>query len=426
MEQICLDQKIKKILKEKKEYKENEIQIENLKVYQVLETFNSEEIQKISNVSILSKKRSKIIEMTIGEDLLFTLSDLGIGSIFDLKNPKNNLGFLNLRNDEIIRSIHFNKLNLSLITVSVFKEDEFSTLHCRTTYVEFFKRKKSNQGNLIFESESLKWPGFVEFDDLNSKILTYCSQKLEYKIWNLKNYQCLYILNDAKIQEVKITLGIILLIFPQKSNRIKVKLIEIESGNEFWNRKIELKRNRGIEFIEQFNEKILIKQEREKLRILEIKTGKEKIIEKEIFPTPNAFIFLYYSQMILVFSSGKISLWSWNGKKIHNFGKVMNEDQKRNQLFISKNQEFLFCYVEDDLFQSGSLKMFDLNCFKSSTLTFDNSLSISCLIGNGIGNERKKIEISNPLEGISCIYYDQEKIRFLSGNSQGLVYLWDF
>ncbi|KAJ5074936.1 hypothetical protein M0811_07640 [Anaeramoeba ignava] len=124
--------------------------------------------------------------------------------------------------------IHFNKLNLSLITVSVLKK-------------------------IIFNTSFLKWPGFVEFDDLNSKILTYCSQKLEYKIWNLKNYQCLYILNDAKIQEVKSRLNYII-DFP-KNNRYKVKLIEIESGKcklkrkmeskillflllEFWNRKL--------------------------------------------------------------------------------------------------------------------------------------------------------------------------------------------
>lgn len=29
---------------------------------------------------------------------------------------------------------------------------------------------------LFFESESLKWPGFVEFDDVNGKIVTYSAE----------------------------------------------------------------------------------------------------------------------------------------------------------------------------------------------------------------------------------------------------------
>ena len=32
------------------------------------------------------------------------------------------------------------------------------------------------RGTPIFQSESLKWPGFVEFDDVNSKVLTYSAQ----------------------------------------------------------------------------------------------------------------------------------------------------------------------------------------------------------------------------------------------------------
>ena len=34
----------------------------------------------------------------------------------------------------------------------------------------------SDAGFSLFESESLKWPGFVEFDDVNGKVLTYSAQ----------------------------------------------------------------------------------------------------------------------------------------------------------------------------------------------------------------------------------------------------------
>lgn len=40
----------------------------------------------------------------------------------------------------------------------------------------YIKRGKPDEGFALFETESLKWPGFVEFDDVNEKVLTYSAQ----------------------------------------------------------------------------------------------------------------------------------------------------------------------------------------------------------------------------------------------------------
>ena len=114
--------------------------------------------------------------------------------------------FLNVSPDEVIRSLFYNKNNDSLITVSVYASDNFSSLKCRTTrieyefyhllakafflscsvfltdthtptpYIRYIRRGKPDAGFPLFESESLKWPGFVEFDDVNGKVLTYSAQ----------------------------------------------------------------------------------------------------------------------------------------------------------------------------------------------------------------------------------------------------------
>ena len=79
--------------------------------------------------------------------------------------------FLNVTPDEVVRSLFFNKKNDSLITVSVFRYDDFSSLKCRSTPIEYIRRGKPGAGFPLFESESLRWPGFVEFDDVNNKVL---------------------------------------------------------------------------------------------------------------------------------------------------------------------------------------------------------------------------------------------------------------
>lgn len=54
-----------------------------------------------------------------------------------LAETKQRICFLNVSPDELIRSLFYNKNNESLITVSVYASDNFSSLKCRTTRIEF-------------------------------------------------------------------------------------------------------------------------------------------------------------------------------------------------------------------------------------------------------------------------------------------------
>ncbi|MCI30684.1 hypothetical protein A2U01_0051895, partial [Trifolium medium] len=71
-------------------------------------------------------------------------------------------------------------------------------------HIEYIRRVQPDAGFALFESESLKWPGFVEFDDVNGKVLTYSAQDSIYKVFDLKNYTLLYSVADKNVQEIKI------------------------------------------------------------------------------------------------------------------------------------------------------------------------------------------------------------------------------
>lgn len=191
------------------------------------------------------RKRSKVIEIVAARGILFALTQSGVCAAFsrglragpcpisihgsmrvhiyiyiciyvntfpwfhlglDFWNAETNqrICFLNVSPDEVIRSLFYNKNNDSLITVSVYAADNFSSLKCRTTRIEwalslkynfasfsffflyfcndwvhfprYIRRGKPDAGFALFESESLKWPGFVEFDDVNGKVLTFSAQ----------------------------------------------------------------------------------------------------------------------------------------------------------------------------------------------------------------------------------------------------------
>ena len=50
-------------------------------------------------------------------------------------------------------------------------------LHLISMYsFRYIRRNRLDAGFPLFETESLKWPGFVEFDDVNGKVLTYSAE----------------------------------------------------------------------------------------------------------------------------------------------------------------------------------------------------------------------------------------------------------
>ena len=189
--------------------------------------------------------------------IIFALTAAGTCVAFkrSCKQQNHRLCFLNTSPFEVIRSLFYNKTNNSIITVSVYKGDNFSSLVCRSTSVEYIKRGEPSAGFQLFESESLKYPGFVEFDDVNGKVLTFSASEKVYKIWDLKNYQPLYSITDELVHEIKISPGIMLLIYQKSADggHVPLKIIDIENGSVLQSLKQPLHRTRKIDFIEQFN-----------------------------------------------------------------------------------------------------------------------------------------------------------------------------
>lgn len=64
--------------------------------------------------------------------------------------------------------------------------------------------------------------------------------------------------------------GIMLLIFTRAQGHIPLKILSIEDGTVLKDFNHLLHRNQKVDFIEQFNEKLLVKQENENLQILDV------------------------------------------------------------------------------------------------------------------------------------------------------------
>ena len=116
-----------------------------------------------------------------------------------------------------------------MIIVSVSQKDECNSLKCRAVAVGDLGLEKPPSRRL-FKEYVLRWPDFIEFDELNCKIITKHSQEEAYRVWSLNTYQLQFVLSDAQIAEFKICHGVMLLLYQITDNKVPMTLINVHTG----------------------------------------------------------------------------------------------------------------------------------------------------------------------------------------------------
>ncbi|KAJ6381590.1 hypothetical protein OIU77_030299 [Salix suchowensis] len=382
-------------------------------------------------------RNMRLMEEYDTHDLKGHCSVSGVCAAFS-RETNRRICFLNVSPDEVIRSLFYNKNNDSLITVSVYASDNFSSLKCRSTRIEYIRRGNPDAGFAIFESESLKWPGFVEFDDVNGKVLTYSAQDSIYKVFDLKNYTMLYSISDKDVQEIKISPGIMLLILNRSSGFVPLKILSIEDGTILKDFHHLLHRNKKVDFIEQFNEKLLVKQENENLQILDVRHAGIREVSRTEFMTPSAFIFLYENQLFLTFRNRTVAVWNFRGELVTSFEDhlLWHPDCNTNNIYITSDQDLIISYCKaesDDQWMEGNAGSINISniltgkCLAKINATNGSPKDEDC--SSSTGNSKQSCSLmkstaAEALEDITALFYDEERNEIYTGNRHGLVHVW--
>lgn len=389
----------------------------------------------------LQWSRRKIIEVVAARDLIFALTESGLCGAFSRTTNKH-ICHLNISPDEVIRSLFYNKNNDSLITVSVYESDRWSSLKCRTTPIEYIRRGQFHDGFPLFESESLKYPGFVEFDDVNGKVLTFSAHDSTYKVFDLKNYNFLYSICDKDIQEIKISPGIMLVIYQKATNHVPLMILSIEDGKPLKTFTQLLHRNRKVDFIEQFNEKLLVKQDKENLQIIDVRNSDLIEVNKTEFMTPSAFIFLYENNLFLTFCNRTVAAWNFRGELVTSFDdhELWHANCNTNNIYITADQDLIISYCKvsrgatkgdtadeaEEAPPMGSINMSNIftgKCIvKISAL--DPTLAIAPRRRGDSSRSVIRSTVADALEDITALFYDEDRNEIYTGNSRGLVHVW--
>lgn len=371
------------------------------------------------------QRPSKIAELVVAEDILFVLTQSGVCVALERLTFRL-ICYLNVEMDEMVRSLFFNKVSRSIITVSVYERDNFSSLKCRTTDLIDIKRKQPERGSPLFDSESLKYPGFVEFDDVNKKVLTHSAQHRVYKVWDLSNYDLCYTLREQDISEIKISPGIMLLIFPKQESHVRLKIICIETGEELRQFHHLLHRKKKIDFIEQFNEKLLVKQEAECLQIKDVRTN--QMLEVRNFATkPTTLQFLYENQLFLTFLKSTVLVWNFRGEMVTRFEDHtlwhQHSDCSMNNICINSQQDILLSYCQiNGVTNFGSINISHILTGKLlGKISVPDSEPPEGFTEDEKAQRQRQI---TALSDVTALLYNEEYNEIYTGNRQGMLHRW--
>lgn len=214
-----------------------------------------------------------------------------------------------------------------------------------------------------------------------------------------------------------------LLIYQKAPNggHVPLKVLSIETGDVLQSFKHQLHRSKKIDFIEQFNEKLLVKQENEALQIIDIRSGTRTEVSSSQFMTPSAFIFLYENQLFLTFRQRSVAVWNFRGEKVTTFEDhtLWHPDCNTNNIYITSQQDLIISYCR----QSSQVDEDDdgpdsrLGSINVSNILNGKSLA---RVQARPGNENERAA----LEDVTALFYNEERNEIYTGNHEGKVHIW--
>ncbi|GLJ54586.1 hypothetical protein SUGI_1172570 [Cryptomeria japonica] len=376
---------------------------------------------------------SKIVEILAARSIIFALTQSGHCAAFD-RHTNKRLCYLNLNPREQIRKLHYNKKNNYLITISMLPIDSqpdashgFS-MKCRTTPLEYIRRAQPDVGFTFFECEKLTCTGFVMFDSINGKGITFSGQDHIYKVFDLKNYTHLYSISAKEIEEIKISSDQLLLVSKRTAcgSHLPLKILSIEDGKVLKSFHHAVLPNKTVHFVELCHDKIFVKQENECLQMVDVQSEKMIELRNQELEKSSTFIFLNEKRLFLTFHSGIVFVWSLQGDLVASYRNHLLRNFPRCTVQLIHNEELLLSY-------NKIRKSDKTNC----SINIINSLTGNCCatiggddpdVGTSCRNQSNLSLIQNTfqdaLDNVTALFYDKETNEVYTGNKRGFVHVW--
>eukprot|EP00826_Nyctotherus_ovalis_P027692 TRINITY_DN2166_c0_g1_i3.p2 TRINITY_DN2166_c0_g1~~TRINITY_DN2166_c0_g1_i3.p2 ORF type:complete len:251 (-),score=56.95 TRINITY_DN2166_c0_g1_i3:236-988(-) len=232
-------------------------------------------------------------------------------------------------------------------------EDDYSSLQCEY-YDDFDIGREGFEGRVkkLFDDDVVSSPGFIEFDETNRKILAKTRIPPNYKVWSMEDYKLQLYVSRPDIEELRFSLGYLIFLHRPLGNRLVIDVYEIKDLEKTSRLVIDLLPGVNFEFIELFNEYLLIKHRRNQVYVINLKMRKITLVADSENFTPEAFIFLSEIHTFITLQGLFFRFWTIiNDTLVGLPGKnIQIPVQGRihpEHIFLSKDQKRLYIYTRN-------------------------------------------------------------------------------
>jgi len=202
-----------------------------------------------------------------------------------------------------------------------------------------------------------------------------------------------------------------------------------------------LHRNRKVDFIEQFNEKLLVKQDKENLQIIDVRNSELIEVNRTEFMTPSAFIFLYENNLFLTFCNRTVAAWNFRGELVTSFDdhELWHPNCNTNNIYITADQDLIISYCTvsrgptndaagegEEAAPAGSINMSNIFTGKcvAKISALDPTLTVAPRRRGDSSRSVVRSTVADALEDVTALFYDEDRNEIYTGNTKGLVHVW--
>ncbi|EZG43544.1 hypothetical protein GNI_167760 [Gregarina niphandrodes] len=302
-----------------------------------------------------------VTDIVCTNKIVAVVTDLGMADFWD-RITGCHLGSLADHNTEVVRSASYNRTNDTVFVL-------WHPRHCdKGLRIRIFNASDLARGvlqpcaNVGKELQSLviKYPGFVEFEEANLRIVTSTTDDFKYKFWDMLSYNELFSESNAAYQEIRLSKGRVSFFGLPTSSELPVRLCDITDGRLIAERKVPLLPDRPLESLELCADNLLVKQQGTPLQTFNLLSGEHTVTEGSETFDPLSMSFLRMKRQIrslmnsasnkatpmVCAEQDKLDLYFCTGCETRKFYSItLPREVQGSRLHISSTEALAFMYV---------------------------------------------------------------------------------
>lgn len=279
-------------------------------------------------------RRNKVEEIVFAGPYTIVRTYNGLGAVY-LITTHSLVCYLNTVQGEIIRSVYHNEIRNEIIKVSILESDKFSALHCFILPFDNVSEQNVSDSKEIFEDLQIEYPGFVEFDSINNRVIV-AEGSHDYRIFTLDDYTELIHLTNTEILDIKMTPGALMVVQRPNSNTLKLNFFSDESDGVL---NFGIVDDAEIDFVDRYELTVLYKQKGHDVVIYDAGNDQFYKLPSTKNRQSRDFIFLYKARKVLVYQNGTFVVYSFNGDFLFIIKAPQSIDP--NPMSVSKSQNYI-------------------------------------------------------------------------------------